>query len=838
MNLAIQLLYLLICTTQIYGWYTCDDKTFCRNIRYKEFGESSFKLLADHATITHDSLFLDLVDTSRNKTFLLTVNCAFEQIHRFNIQDPEKRRFNPKESLQEFQFKENGNYIIANDRIITYCGPSTTTLYADPFRIEVHIYDTLIATANNDGKLVINTDDDDESISMDFEFMETERVYGIPLHAERLSLRNTGPGGTIPYRLYNVDHCCYAVDSQEPLYGSVPVLYAHGRRRTTGLFWLNSAQTFVDIQNNPDTTKTFFISESGEMDFYVLIGPTLEEATRQYTLLTGSANLPPQFSLGHHQSRYSYMSQYDLLSVVKNFDEHDFPVDVLWLDIDYTDNFKYFTWNFDAFPNPVEMQQTLNSTGRKLVVIIDPHIKVEEGYFVYDQGMENGYFVHNPDGSVFTGQCWPGLSTYIDFKNPHAQKWYSNLFDLDYFPSSTENMFIWNDMNEPVVFDQDEETMPNYLVHYDNWLHRDLHNMYGFLQTLGTWTGLMDRSLNTRRPFVLTRSHFAGSQRYAAIWTGDNLPTWEHLRVSFPMCLSEALAGISNCGADVGGFVGNVETELLQRWYQAGAWLPFFRQHSTKDSDRREPYLFPDDVQATIRKALRERYAHLQYWYTTFFEHELFGYPVIRPISYYYNNDINTLDIDDQWLVGKNILIHPVAEPQTSSINVYFPGGIETFWYSVEKNLMYFGVGNVQVETPIDYTPYFYRGGSIITRKNTLRRSSIDMQNDPYNIYVFLDNNNEAEGTLYVDDNISFDYKNNKSFLYYQLTYINGMLNMYTLDEDSHFEDKAFIESILVYRNPNQFEEGTKYIKLSTDNVLIKNNLNLKLKSGLQIKLL
>lgn len=163
-------------------------------------------------------------------------------------------------------------------------------------------------------------------------------------------------------------------------------------------------------------------------------------------------------------------------------------------------------------------------------------------------------------------------------------------------------------MNEPVVFDQEEQTMPNNLVHYGGVPHRDIHNTYGFMQTMGTWQGLMDRSGGQKRPFILTRSHFAGSQRFAAIWTGDNLATWEHLKVSIPMCLSEALAGVSFCGADVGGFVDDVDDQLLQRWYQTGAWLPFFRQHSSVSTTRREPYLYPQNVQAVFRKALHDRY--------------------------------------------------------------------------------------------------------------------------------------------------------------------------------------------------------------------------------------
>ncbi|GJQ88227.1 hypothetical protein Trydic_g13218 [Trypoxylus dichotomus] len=666
------------------------------------------------------------------------------------------------------------------------------------------------------------SEENDEAIALDFVFPGAERAYGIPLHAERLSLRTTGVGGLNPYRLFNVDHCCYAIDSQDPLYGAVPVLYAHGTSGSSGIFWLTSAQTFVDITNGGNYVGAHIISESGVIDLFILPGPTLEASTRQYTKITGTAPLPPYFAIAHHQSRYSYRSQRDLLNVVEEFDNHDFPVDVMWLDIDYTDSYKYFTWNYIRFPQPTIMQQTLNATGRKLVVIIDPHVKVEEGYFVYDTANANGYFVKNPDGSNFEGDCWPGLSSYWNFHNPNALNWYSSLYSFDNFPDSTDVMFIWNDMNEPSVFDQSEQTMPNYLVHYDGWIHRDVHNMYGFMQTRGTWNGMMARMNYQQRPFILTRSHFAGSQRYTSIWTGDNLPTWEHLKVSFSMCLAEALAGISFCGADVGGFVANVEVELLERWYQAGAWLPFYRQHSTTNIDRREPYLYPPENQAVFRKALRARYSHLPYWYTIWYEHERNGDPVIRPITYHYPSDPNALDIDDQWLVGKDILIHPVVEAGAQNVRVYFPGGENELWFDIEHGKTYTGVGYVNVPVTIDYTPVFYRGGSIIIRKDTPRPSTALTSQDPYSVYVFLDRNSQAVGNLYCDDKQSFDYRSNK-YTYYQFTYSDNSLSGRKIDEDADFDCLSRVGTVHVY---------------SLSNKIVMNNVNVNLNSKFVMQVL
>lgn len=259
---------------------------------------------------------------------------------------------------------------------------------------------------------------------------------------------------------------------------------------------------------------------------------------------TGVAPLPQYFALGYHQSRYNYESIEDVVTVVTELDNHNFPLDVIWLDIDYTDAKKYFTWHPENFADPIGLQTFLNNTGRKLVVIIDPHIFVEEGYFVYDEAEANGYFVKSADGtSSYIGECWPGLSSWIDFFDPEARRYYSGLYSFDRFNGSTEILHIWNDMNEPAVFNAYEGSMPKDNVHYDGWLHRDVHNQYGFYQTLGTYEGMIARLNGTQRPFILTRSHFAGSQRYTAMWTGDNIAEFAHLDISIPMCLNQALGG-------------------------------------------------------------------------------------------------------------------------------------------------------------------------------------------------------------------------------------------------------------------------------------------------------
>lgn len=249
-----------------------------------------------------------------------------------------------------------------------------------------------------------------------------------------------------------------------------------------------------------------------------------------------------------------------------------------------------------------------------MVLIVDPHIKRDDSYQVHNECTARGYYTKTRNGSDFEGICWPGLSSYPDVFNPVVRKYLSDWYDVSRFAGTTADVMIWNDMNEPSVFDGPEQTMLKDIIHYGGWEHRDVHNLYGHYFVMATFEGLMARGRGLQRPFVLVRSHFAGTQRYAAVWTGDNLSRWDHLQMSLKMCLSEAVAGFSNCGADVGGFFGEPEPELVERWYQTAIWQPFLRSHSNREVNRREPWLFPEATKLIIRDALRSRYSYLPFW--------------------------------------------------------------------------------------------------------------------------------------------------------------------------------------------------------------------------------
>ena len=589
-----------------------------------------------------------------------------------------------------------------------------------------------------------------------------------------------------PYRLYNSDVFEYELDSPMTLYGAIPFMHAHRKDSTVGVLWLNGAETWIDVtkpkqSTNPLTlgigakvdTRTHWFSEAGILDLFVFLGPTPKAMLDDYTSLTGHTQLPQQFAIAYHQCRWNYVSDEDVKDVDRKFDRSSIPYDVIWLDLEYTDEKKYFTWDPHTFPDSLGMQKQLDSHGRKLVIIIDPHIKNTGSYPVVDALKSNDLAVHNKDNNIYEGWCWPGSSHWIDCFNPAAIKWWDSLFTYSSFTGTAPNLFIWNDMNEPSVFNGPETTMPKDNLHYGNWEHRDLHNINGLTFVNATFSALLTRdSKSPRRPFVLTRSYFVGSQRMGAMWTGDNQASWPHLAASIPMLLSQNIVGFPFSGADVGGFFGNPDKELLARWYQAGAFYPFFRGHAHIDTRRREPYLAPEPYKSVITSALRLRYSLLPAWYTAFHRASISGDPILKPHFYEYPNDEGGFTIDDQFFLGDTgLLVHPVTAESVSKVDVYLPPDGQTYFdyftfmpYSAPKPTIPSATTSatgrtITIDAPLSKIPLLVRGGSIIPRKDRPRRSSALMKYDPYTLLVTLSSTGTATGSLYIDDGESYDYQ-------------------------------------------------------------------------------
>lgn len=477
------------------------------------------------------------------------------------------------------------------------------------------------------------------SVGMDISFPNSKHLFGLPEHASSAVLKNTiGEGSHYhePYRLYNLDVFEYELDETMALYGNVPLVISQSTKTgTSGVFWFNPSETFVDVMDDDafNSKMTHWMSESGIIDIFLLRGPTPQELYSQYSLLTGTTQLPPMFSLGYHQCRWNYKDEKDVYMVHDKFEELDYPYDVLWLDIEHTDGKRYFTWDDNLFPHPKEMQEKLFAQGRRMVTIIDPHIKRDDKYYIHKDATTKGLYIKDKDGqNDYDGWCWPGSSSYLDFTNEKVRSWWADQFAYDRYKGSSPSLFTWNDMNEPSVFNGPEVSMQKDLQNLAGVEHREWHNLYGMLFHRATMEGQIRRNQpdTNVRPFVLSRAFYAGSQKYGAIWTGDNAAEWSHLEIAAPMLLSLNIGALSFVGADVGGFFGNTDAELMTRWMQAGAYQPFFRGHAHHDAKRREPWMFGDETMVRLRKAAMARYALLPYWYTVFREAALTGFPVMR----------------------------------------------------------------------------------------------------------------------------------------------------------------------------------------------------------------
>jgi alpha 1,3-glucosidase len=651
-----------------------------------------------------------------------------------------------------------------------------------------------------------------------FRFPSATHVYGIPERAVDFALKDTS------YRLYNLDVFQYKLDDTGGVYGTIPFLMAYGPEGTTGVLWLNGADTTVTVSSSGGWTSSAskevkWDSESGIHDVFFFPGPTPKDVMRQQAEITGKAYLPPYFSLGYHQCRWNYRSEEDSLQVDEGFDTHNIPYDVLWLDIEHTDGKKYFTWDRHNFPNPKQMQDTIAAKGRKMVTITDPHIKRESGYHVHDEASREGYYVKKEDGGDYEGHCWPGTSSWLDFFNPRVRSWYATLFLYNKYQDSTPNLYTWIDMNEPSVFNSHEVTMDKNAVHTieggRKYKHRDVHNLYGYYHTMAAYEGHILRSSqpphSPTRPFILTRSFFAGTQRYAAVWTGDNAANWEHLAKSIPMLLAMSVANLPFVGADVGGFFGNPEGDLMVRWYQVGAFYPFFRGHAHLETKRREPWLFGPETTRHIRKAINNRYVFLPYIYTTFYRTHTEGIPVIRPLIMEFPTEPAFAAEQNSFLVGDAVLVCPVLGKDITSVACPLPTSSNWYDYYTGRPLS----GTPTLEAPLNHVPVLLRGGRIIPTRQRLRRSSAATYNDPFTLYVALgDRVPTATGEVYLDDYHSFDYQQG-AFQLRAFKFEGDRLSCdavsTAIPQNKVFTSSVKVERVIVYGAP----KGVKKVTLA-----------------------
>jgi alpha-glucosidase len=515
------------------------------------------------------------------------------------------------------------------------------------------------------------------------------------------------------YTNWNTD---WAYDKDtDPLYKTIPFYIGIHDKLMYGIFLDNSFRTKFNFGASTDEEFISFTACHGEMNYYFIGGKDIPGIIKNYTWLTGRMPLPPYWSIGYQQCRWGYYPESEVMSVAQRFRDKKMPCDVIYLDIDYMDKYKIFTWDRERFPDPTAMTAKLNKMGFHLATIVDPGIKVEKGYFASDEGVKNDLFVKYPDGSLYVGTVWPGRCHFPDFTKAATREWWGRSF-VHLTDAGVEG--FWNDMNEPAAWGQNIPEILHFNFEGRGGTMAEAHNVYALNMTRGTYEGTK-KLLNGKRPFLLSRAAFAGSQRYTAVWTGDNAATDDHMFLAVRLVNSTGLSGIAFCGADVGGFHGTPSQDLFVRWMSVGCYTPFFRNHTAVNTNDQEPWAFGEANEDLCRKILEQRYRLLPYIYSMFFEATQTGMPVSRTlaISYPFDPNIYTWDYNNEYLFGSALLVAPVGSTQRLA-KVYLPEGN---WYRLSTDERYAGNAGYNVDAPLRDLPVFVKAGSIIPLQSVIQ---------------------------------------------------------------------------------------------------------------------
>jgi alpha-glucosidase len=594
-----------------------------------------------------------------------------------------------------------------------------------------------------------------------------EHFYGLGEKAARLDKRRE------QFSMWNTDIPGY-LERTDPLYQSIPFYMGWEQGAAYGIFFDNSYRTYFDFGHSSQMYAAFS-AEGGEMNYYFFNGPSIKKILGRYTELTGRMPLPPLWALGHQQSRWSYYPQAMAEEVVRQYRERDLPLDVLHLDIDYMQGYRVFTFNTDRFPDPKAFTDKLRQQGVKVVTIVDPGVKYQppapeakkqtlatdhpeltpqdKSYYVFNQGMAKNFFLKRKNGELYIPKVWPGDSVFVDYTLADARKWWGDLHR-----AYTDNGVagIWNDMNEPSDFVDQTGKAQMDVVNYDegeNSTHAKNRNVFALLMARATYEGL-ERLQPDKRPYIITRAAYAGIQRYSTMWTGDTNSTWDALALSIPMFQTLGLSGEAFVGADIGGFIGRGNGEMLTRAYQIGFLTPFCRNHKVIDGYDHEPWRFGKYYEDIIRKYLKLRYQLLPFLYTNLEEAHRTGVPLFRPLLLNYQQDYNTLNIDDEFMVGADLLVAPVVKPDVTSRLVYLPEGT---WFDYWTNKKYTGPQMIRADAPLETVPMFVRGGAIIPMG--LEMNYVGEKPSLPIFVIYPDEAGKAATTLYEDDGTSPAYK-------------------------------------------------------------------------------
>jgi len=636
-------------------------------------------------------------------------------------------------------------------------GNGSAGIRTSELEVRVQLSPFRLAFYDRDGRL-ISKDADNRGMSWEgtrvrcWKWMPPdEQYFGLGEKSTPLDKRGRS------YMMWNTDPAGFDA-STDPLYQSVPFLLALRNGRAYGLFFDNPYRSSFDLgEESPDLLS--FGAEGGELNYYFFSGPTPQRVIGRFTEQVGRSPLPPRWAMGYIQSRYSYYPDRKVRFIADNFRERRIPCDGIFLDIDYMDGFRIFTWDKSRFPDPHRMLADLHQEGFHIIAIVDPYVKVDPNYWVYQQGLSGAHFLKKPDGTPFTGTGWPGESAFPDFASEKVRSWWGSLFQGQLEEGIAGYL---TDMNEPTIFrpDGNPATFDLALMHQTDHgprPHAEIHNVYGMLESAATRDALL-RFRPNQRPLVITRATFAGGQRYAAQWSGDNWGTWDHLRLSMPMLMTMGLSGLQFSGADIGGISPVPSPELYTRWLQAGVLTPFCWTHSGGPGNL-EPWAFGNRLEEINRHSIELRYKLMPYLYTAFWEAAETGIPVMRPLLLEYPDDPMAVQQNDEFLLGRNLLIAPVTKDDESRRQVYLPRGV---WYDFWTNRRAMGQQSLSVEAPLERIPIFVRGGAILPSQQLIQYAG-QAAIDPLIFDIYPEGTSTAQ--YYEDDGISFDYQRGISLL-------------------------------------------------------------------------
>ena len=595
-----------------------------------------------------------------------------------------------------------------------------------------------LAIAELEGHTVGKDEEKTDAVTIIKKLGKDDAIYGLGDKPGCLNKRGYS------YVNWNTDDPAPHVDSFKSLYKSIPFFIVLGDEYCYGIFADNTYKTTFDF--GYENTDYYFVEhEKGELDYYFMPGNDMAEVVGLYTSLTGTTPLYQRWIYGSHQSRWGYYTQDEVLDIADKFRELDIPCDVIHMDIDYMNGYRVFTFDDKKFPDVKGLSEKLADRGVKLISIIDPGVKKDEDYFMYKEGMEMDAFAHDTDGSVYENAVWPGTSVFPDFTKQSVRSWWGDKTKilLEHGISG-----IWNDMNEPASFNG---PLPDD-VQFEYGAHEKVHNIYGHFMAKATYEGLAKND-GGKRPFVLTRAAYAGSQKYCGGWTGDNHSIWAHIALSLEQVCNLSVSGLAMCGSDIGGFGSDTTPELLVRFYEAAVFVPFFRNHSAMGTRRQEPWQFDETTIDAVRKTVKLRYRFIPYIYDLAHECEKTGAPIVRPLVYEYPVDKHVRNISDEYMLGSFVLVAPVIAPGKEAREVYLPDGD---WYDYYTGEKYSGGRYILADAPLDKVPVFIKAGAIIPVADGEIRSTEDITEDKISILTY---SGKGSFVHYQDDNETFAYR-------------------------------------------------------------------------------